>query len=516
MVLKATYRADTPSKYSRSQIESHIIDIEAPSLKRASSLTDPTDSSLQNQITYPPSEPITPPSASSALSSASTNRSRAPSEPPEPNEKIKEDTSTVAHPVKRVKYKDVIDILRDNYHFDENKNSTALDILALYLKGQKIIYMESKTYCEKRLNTLMLPAILLAAVCSILNFILKEYSYGTIIISSLNAANSFILSIINYLKLAEKSQNHLMAAHRFSSLESRLEIQSGHSLFFQDVPIEKSLEEMEKEIKEIQSSNQFLIPEAIRYRYTKIFSSNIFSLVKEIKNDEILRINKLKSAIQKIHEYTAKKDELIDKRSELIANINGYRDEIHNLKLQQETIHHDYDEASDPNEDSIVVWNPKEEPPKLELPADNLSSEDLYQKIGAWKQTYDAFLSKNKESDDYKKQVIDSGKHQKHIAKIEYCRDLKRRESIISTNIRHFGIALDETKDTLREVERDLEITKTAIEKSIKEKDDAFVELVAHRKKYLDLSDDMNREINQHIHKTQKCCNFSPCDFFNT
>ena len=52
--------------------------------------------------------------------------------------------------------------------------STALDILATYIKGQKILYTEAKTLCEQRLHTLMLPAILVTALCTVLSLFLKE------------------------------------------------------------------------------------------------------------------------------------------------------------------------------------------------------------------------------------------------------------------------------------------------------------------------------------------------------
>lgn len=132
----------------------------------------------------------------------------------QPKAEKKEEEAAVFNPNHTITYQKVVSILKESYNFEETVKSTSLDILALYLRGQTVIYIESKTYCEKRLNSFMLPVIFLAAVCSILNFILKDYQYGTIVISSLNAFNSFILSIINYLKLSEKSQNHLMAARR--------------------------------------------------------------------------------------------------------------------------------------------------------------------------------------------------------------------------------------------------------------------------------------------------------------
>ena len=47
--------------------------------------------------------------------------------------------------------------------------STSLDILAVYIKGQKILYTEAKVYCEQQLNMLMLPAIFISSLCTLLS-----------------------------------------------------------------------------------------------------------------------------------------------------------------------------------------------------------------------------------------------------------------------------------------------------------------------------------------------------------
>lgn len=221
--------------------------------------------------------------------------------PPPPTRKSK---SSVLNPENSISWKEVNEILRDSYNFQETVDSTALDILALYLKGQKIVYTESKTLCEKRLNTLMLPAIFIAAVCSILNFILKDYGSGTIIISCLNAFNSFLLSLISYLKLDAKAESHKMAAYKFQKLESMCEFNSGKSLFFTDsVDVCKFVTNIENQVMEIRESNQFIIPEHVRVQYPKICETNVFTLVKEIQNDEIIVINNLKTVVQHLHSH---------------------------------------------------------------------------------------------------------------------------------------------------------------------------------------------------------------------
>ena len=83
-----------------------------------------------------------------------------------------------------------------------HRYSSALDILASYLKGQKIIYMESRYYTQTVLNRLMIPAIFLSSLVSVLqgNFTEKKYEYMPLISSSLSAFVALLLAVINYLK----------------------------------------------------------------------------------------------------------------------------------------------------------------------------------------------------------------------------------------------------------------------------------------------------------------------------
>ena len=51
----------------------------------------------------------------------------------------------------------------------DEKLSNSLDILAIFLKSEKILYTEAKTYCEQQLNFLMLPAIFISALTTVLS-----------------------------------------------------------------------------------------------------------------------------------------------------------------------------------------------------------------------------------------------------------------------------------------------------------------------------------------------------------
>ena len=221
----------------------------------------------------------------------------------------------------------------DKYYSDINhKYSSALDILASYLKGQKLIYMESKHYCDQRLNKLMMPAILLSTCVTVLASIVSNYGWGYMLISAINAFIAFLLSLVNYFKLDAASEAHKTSAHQYDKLQSSVIFTSGSILLFRDCEMEKSLYkthvsseeknalkvkinsykkeleqemtkklyEVEKKISEIKEMNQFIIPRDIRMRYPIIYHTNIFSIIKKIDDYRKKTITSLKNVKNEI------------------------------------------------------------------------------------------------------------------------------------------------------------------------------------------------------------------------
>jgi len=211
-------------------------------------------------------------------------------------------------PFRKLSYQEVEQSIDKYYDDTDNKYSSELDILITYMKGQKNLFIQAYLLSQRKLNCLLIPALLITSAVTIFTPIVENYEWNAGVISGLNALTAMLIALSNYLKLETSTQTFYTTASQFDKLETSLEFVAS-KLMFIDTELDKSrvvfekIQEVEHKIAEIKEWNALFLPDEIRKMFPLICNINIFSFIKRMESNKkmlIARFQDVKNEIRAI------------------------------------------------------------------------------------------------------------------------------------------------------------------------------------------------------------------------
>jgi len=196
----------------------------------------------------------------------------------------------------------------DKYYEFEDKYSDELDLLTIYLNGQKNMYHQAKNVTQYKLNCLMFPCIIGSSAISFFAPFIRHYNWSGIFIASINAIITICLSIIHYLKLESLIDSYTQLIEHYDKLENSLQMTTSKLFFMEDKKdknenIVKKIEEYDTKMNEIKSNINVVVPIEIKNLFPIIYHIHIFSFIKRIetyKRNLMMKFKDIKNEINYI------------------------------------------------------------------------------------------------------------------------------------------------------------------------------------------------------------------------
>lgn len=209
-----------------------------------------------------------------------------------------------------------------------HKYSTTLDLFVRYIQCYHILYSEASYYCSYKLNLFMLPCLFLSTSCSVLMAIQYDGINMPVLLSILNGCVTFLLAMINHLKLDANAEAHKISAYQYAKLKSQIEFHSGELMLYENDPllgtwgegVRKGNEERKAEkefiqkvhsiimmiketLKNVEDNNNFSLPPHILSKYSTIYNMNIFLHIKNIDTYKVMVLSDLRNVKNEMRFY---------------------------------------------------------------------------------------------------------------------------------------------------------------------------------------------------------------------
>jgi len=254
----------------------------------------------------------------------------------------------------------------NKYYDSDDKYSNELDILTTYLKGQKNLYLKSKSVTQTKINMLMIPSLIGTSIITIFAPIIQSYNWSGAFISGLNACVALLITIVHYLKLESSADRYLHLTSKYDRLESSLEFTNNKLAFINNKTDKNELvltkmKEIEKKINEIKETNNILIPDEVKRIFPIICHVNIFSFIKRIEVYKTNLIVKLKDIKNEMHYIQWKWGEQMKPKERIrLEFLHTIKDKIKHELLHYKNVYGCIDELfmkEIKRADNISLWN---------------------------------------------------------------------------------------------------------------------------------------------------------------
>ena len=227
------------------------------------------------------------------------------------------------------------------YYETEDKYSDELDLLMVYLNGQKNMYIQAKQLTQFKLNILLFPTVILSTALTFFSPFITNYSWSGVFIASINAIITTCLSIIHYLKLESSIDLYLQLVDQYDKLENSLQMTTSKLFFLEDkrekeTIILKKMEEFEEKMNEIKEMTTVFLPWELKNVFPIVYHIHIFSFIKKIetyKRNQIMKFKEIKNEIRYIvWKYGNKMTSNIKTRLDFISGVK--------IKLKEELLYY--------------------------------------------------------------------------------------------------------------------------------------------------------------------------------
>ena len=206
---------------------------------------------------------------------------------------------------KKLTYKEVAKSL-EHYYDDYDKYSNEMDILIVYVRGQKNLFSHSSYVTYFKLYSMLVLALTITAFVTVITPFIAEKSWNTILITSCNATATLIISLTRYFDLEFTGNAYSFLANNYEKFERSLEMANNKLTLIKNEEEQNNLvmdkiKELEFKVGEIRDIFQVVLPNEVKMLFPVISHINIFSLIKKTEAQRALLTTKFKDIKNEIN-----------------------------------------------------------------------------------------------------------------------------------------------------------------------------------------------------------------------